>query len=51
MQTVEAIAIAIGRALLEEPVREQCNVWIINGEDPFEEMQRRIAAVLIHYNI
>jgi len=43
--------VCLGQALLEEPVHEQCNVWIINGEDPLEEMQRRLAAVFIHYNI
>jgi RecA-family ATPase len=51
MQQVEACAIALGKALLEEQVREQCNVWVINGEDPYEEMQRRFAAIFIHYGI
>ena len=51
MQLVEAVSVCLGRALLEEEVHEQCNVWIINGEDPLEEMQRRLAAVFIHYNI
>jgi len=51
MQQVESCAIALGKPLLEEPVREQCNVWVINGEDPYEEMQRRFAAIFIHYGI
>jgi RecA-family ATPase len=51
MQLVEGVSVCLGRALLEEEVHEQCNVWIINGEDPLEEMQRRLAAVFIHYNI
>jgi RecA-family ATPase len=51
MQMVEAISIAIGRALLGEEVHEQCNVWVINGEDPLEEMQRRFAAIILHYGI
>lgn len=51
MQLVEGVSVAIGQAFLEEEVHEQCNVWIINGEDPLEEMQRRLAAVFMHYNI
>ena len=44
MQTVEALAISTGKSLLEDMVHEQCNVWLINLEDPLEEMQRRVAA-------
>ena len=51
MQTVEALAIATGKALLEDLVHEKCNVWLINLEDPLEEMQRRVAAAMMHYNI
>ena len=51
MQIVEALAIATGRPLLGEAVIEQCNVWIINLEDPMEEMQRRILAAMRHYHI
>ena len=51
MQMVEATSVAINRALLEEPVHEQCNVWIINLEDPLEEMQRRFAGVMLQYGI
>ena len=51
MQNVEATSICLCRPLLEEPVHEQVNVWVINGEDPYEEMQRRFAAIMIHYNI
>ena len=51
MQGVEAMAIATGLPLLEEPIHETVNVWVINGEDPLEEMQRRFAAIMIHYNI
>ena len=49
--TAEAIAIAIGRPLLGEPVHEQCNVWIINLEDPYEELQRRVLATMKHYGV
>lgn len=51
MQIVEALAIATGRPLLGEAVHEPCNVWIINLEDPLEEMQRRILAAMRYYNI
>lgn len=51
LQIVEALAICTGRPLLGEEVAEQCNVWIINLEDPMEEMQRRILAAMRLYNI
>jgi hypothetical protein len=48
---VEAIALASGRPLLGvKPVR-RCKVWYWNGEDPEEELDRRIAAICLHYNI
>lgn len=47
----EAIAIATGRPILGIKPVERAKVWIWNGEDPIEEMQRRIAAVCIHHNI
>jgi RecA-family ATPase len=51
MVSIEAISIATGRALLGEAVKEQTNVWLINLEDPLEEMQRRIAAACLHYDV
>jgi RecA-family ATPase len=51
MQIVEALAICTGRPLLGEPVHEPCNVWIVNLEDPLEEMQRRVASAMMHYNV
>ena len=51
MQIVEALAIATGKPLLSEQVREQCNVWVVNLEDPLEEMQRRLVAAMLHFNI
>lgn len=51
MQIVEALAICTGRPLLGETVHEPCNVWIINLEDPLEELQRRVAAAMMHYNV
>lgn len=51
LQIVEALAIATGKPLLGEEVREPCNVWLINLEDPMDEMQRRILAAMRHYGI
>lgn len=51
MQVAEALSITSGRNLLDVEVKERCNVWLINLEDPLEEMQRRIAAAMIHYDI
>lgn len=51
LQVVEALAIASGRPLLGEDVRERTNVWIINLEDPMEEMQLRVAAAMRAYGV
>jgi AAA domain len=48
---VEAVAMATQRALLGVPVPTRLRVWNWNGEDPREETERRIAAILLHYNI
>jgi hypothetical protein len=50
---VEAIAIAMasGRNLLLTSVPEPLRVWYWNGEDPREEIERRIAAIGLHYRI
>ena len=47
----EALAITTGRALLGVIPDERANVWIWNGEDPMEELQRRIVAAAMHYDI
>jgi RecA-family ATPase len=49
--TVEALAIATGRELLGTRVKEQANVWLVNLEDPVEEMQMRTLAAMKHYGI
>ena len=48
---VEAIAMATGRPLLGVPVPKRLRVWYWNGEDPAEETERRIAAILLHFKI
>jgi hypothetical protein len=51
LQIVEALAVVTGRPLLGETVKEQTNAWIINLEDPIEEMQRRVLAAMQFYGI
>jgi hypothetical protein len=47
----EALAIATGRGLLGVLPDEPTNVWYWNGEDPMEELERRLAAILVHYGL
>ena len=47
----EALAMASGRDLLGVKVREPLRVWLFNGEDPLEEIERRVVATMIHHNI
>ena len=51
LQIVEALAIATGKPLLGEDVHESVPVWIVNLEDPMDEMQRRILAAMRHFGI
>jgi hypothetical protein len=51
MVLVEALAMATGRDLLGIQPRGTSRVWVWNGEDPKEELERRIAAASIHYGI
>jgi RecA-family ATPase len=51
MVQIEALSICTGKPLLGEAVKEQCKVWLINLEDPEEEMVRRMAAAVMHYDI
>lgn len=47
----EALAMASGRALLNEWVAGKLNVWIFNLEDPRDELDRRIIGGMIHYGL
>ena len=47
----EAIAIATGRPILGIQPKKRGRVWYWNGEDPRDEVERRIAAVVLHYGI
>jgi hypothetical protein len=47
----EALALVTGRPLLGVSPDERVNVWYWNGEDPAEELQRRIVATCLHRGI
>lgn len=51
LELVEAVALASGRPLLGVPVTAPCRIWYWCGEDPLEEIERRVAAILLHYRI
>ena len=51
LDSVEAIAMVTGRPLLGVPVPKPLRVWYWNLEDPFDEIERRIAAILLHFKI
>jgi hypothetical protein len=47
-----AISMAIGRDLFDgNKLMTQLRVWYWNGEDPRDEINRRIAAICLHYNL
>jgi RecA-family ATPase len=48
---VEAIAMVTGRNLLGEQPGERLRVWFHNGEDPRDEIDRRLAAICQHFKI
>jgi hypothetical protein len=48
---VDALAMVTGRNLIGAAPDRPLRVWIWNGEDPLEELERRIAAVCLHYGI
>jgi hypothetical protein len=47
----EAICIATGKPLLGVPVIEQCKAWFWSGEEPRDELQRRVHAVCAFYGL
>jgi len=48
---VEQVAFVIGRDLLNDHLRSSGGAWYIGLEDPLEEYERRLAAILLHYKI
>ena len=51
LDMVEAVAMATCRSLLGEQPEEKLRVWFHNGEDPLDEINRRLAAICQYYNI
>ena len=48
---VEALAMTTGKPLLGVTPNEVCRVWYWCGEDPLDEIIRRVAAACLHYSI
>jgi AAA domain/Bifunctional DNA primase/polymerase, N-terminal len=48
---VEAVAMCTLRNLLGEQPEERLRIWLHNGEDPLDEIHRRLAAICQHYEI
>ena len=48
---VEAVAMASGRNLLGIEPLKPLKVWYVNLEDPREEIERRVAAICLHFCI
>src|SRR5208337_3575724 len=48
---VEALAMASGKPLLGVNPSRRMKIWYWNGEDPREELERRVAAICRHYGL
>lgn len=51
LTTVDAVAMVTGKALLGLNPHGRLRVWLWNGEDPRDEIERRVAAVMLHHAI
>jgi hypothetical protein len=52
LATLEAVSMAAGRNLLTgETLEKPLRVWLLNGEEDQDELDRRVAAVCQHHNI
>ena len=51
LSIAEALAIATGKPLLGVSPDERANVWIWNGEDPIDELNRRVMATAQRYQL
>jgi hypothetical protein len=47
----EILAMTAGRPLLGDNPAHPLRVWLWNGEDPYEELQRRLQATCLHFGI
>ena len=48
LAAVEALALATGRELLHDKPYGRSRVWLWHGEDPADELQRRIMAACLY---
>jgi hypothetical protein len=46
-----AVAVASGKSILGHHIHKRCRVWLLNLEDPLDEMDRRLAALMMRHNI
>jgi uncharacterized protein YjiS (DUF1127 family) len=51
LSLAESLAMSSGKALLGIKPPQRLKVWVFNAEDPRDEMERRIMAACIHYNL
>ena len=51
LQLIAAVSVATGRDLLGLGLVRQCNALVINNEDDEDELRRRIAAILMWFDI
>lgn len=51
MLTVELLAMLTGRSLMGDQPPFPLRVWVWNGEDPRDELDRRFQAACLHYGI
>ena len=51
LSVVEALAMVSGKPLLGAAPEERLRVWIWNGEDPMDELQRKVMATALHYGL
>lgn len=51
LEIVDALAMATGKNLIGAEPAGKLKVWVWNGEDPRDELQRRVAAACLHYGI
>jgi hypothetical protein len=47
----EALAMASGKPLLGVKVEKPLRVWLWNGEDPIDELRRRVAATMLQHGL
>lgn len=46
-----ALALCSGRQIFNERVFQRCNVAVLNLEDPMDELERRLAALMLHHQM